>query len=180
MDIEEQIERRIPCLCASFVFVVTTMLVTWIKPVFNDSFDKIVDLTVNFTSVLIGFVGVLIGLLFSIRDYDLVKKLFEHKRQTILKRYFTSVILAGLLVLVLSAFLYLRDEILCLSGKRTIVEGLFILWCAQVGYMLGSGGRVVMIMLNIVFKAEKENASKKHDSDMPEEEAEQLREQLRQ
>ena len=55
---------------------------------FDDNFDKLLDAIINFDSITIGFIGVLLGVLFSIRNTTLIEILFKHRTRDLLKKYF--------------------------------------------------------------------------------------------
>lgn len=120
------------------------------------SSEKILDSTITFTSIIVGFVGALIGILFSIRDSDIINELFKKNKREILKKYFQWTIISGLLLVLISTILYLHNNI-CktytfLNLNIKMIDIIFALWAYLVGYFVLSTYRITDIMMYIIFK----------------------------
>ena len=129
-----------------------------------DEFDKVLDSVINFTSIVIGFIGVLIGILFSIRNSVLVDKLFKHKSREKLKKYFVESFISGVLLIVLSIIMYLRKNLII--GECDLSVKLFNLWVGFIAYTLLCSYRIISIMILIVFH---EDEIKSKQEELPEE-----------
>lgn len=156
MSIKDKIcswaERYLPIVLCVFFAVVYIVLSQWIHFDFKDAaYDKILDATINFTSIIIGFIGVLIGIIFSIRDSGIVNYLLSKNGDKKLKRYFLSAIAAGIALIVISTILYLRNEIFIDSVLRIFIA----IWCGCMVYSIACYWRIISIMIQIIFLKDK-------------------------
>ena len=110
---------------------------------------------VTFSSILVGFVGVLLGLLASIKDTPVVAKLFKQKEIGILKGYFSASIISGVMLVFFSIVLFLRDfiESLKLLGllNFSVYNLLVAVWFSLIIYVILSTWRIINIMMHILF-----------------------------
>lgn len=120
------------------------------------SSEKILDSTITFTSIIVGFVGALIGILFSIRDTDIINELFKKNERKILKKYFQWTVISGLLLVLISTILYLHNSIYktyeFLNLNIRLIDIIFSLWAYLVGYFVLSTYRITDVMMYIIFK----------------------------
>ncbi|MCI8520598.1 MAG: hypothetical protein HFE51_10495 [Clostridia bacterium] len=131
----------------------------------TDTFDKVLDSVINFTSIIIGFIGVLIGILFSIRNSKLVKRLFKHKSREKLKQYFIESFVSGAFLIVLSIIMYLRQNLI--FGEYDLYTIIFNLWIGFTVYTALSSYRIISIMIVIVFNEEEEEDNKPKELPQP-------------
>ncbi|WP_322396071.1 hypothetical protein, partial [Clostridium perfringens] len=69
-------------------------------------FEKIVDGSITFTSIVVGFLSALLGVIISIRDAEITKRIFDVREKSLIVYYFLATILLGFLVIVCSGTLY--------------------------------------------------------------------------
>ncbi len=118
------------------------------------SFNNILNSTITFSSIIVGFVGVLLAILFSIKNTDTIKLLFKHKAKDRLKLYFLSTIVSGVILVMLSLIVFALnlDQILPIEcndvSKEVIV---LLLWGFMFTHMLASGYRIINIVVYIIF-----------------------------
>lgn len=124
----------------------------------NETYDKILDAMITFFSIMLGFVGVLIGILFSIRNTKLVKMLFAHKSREKLKWYFSEAFLSGFLFIILSVLMYAKNEVIFMNE-------LVSFWVGLILYSLLCNCRIIKIIMNIVFFDEEKQQEKKDKMD---------------
>lgn len=139
------IEKWMPFI----MLIVVTTLYAYIDKkcsfvITSETYDKILDSMITFVSVVLGFVGVLIGILFSIRNTKLVKMLFEHKSREKLQWYFTESFLSGVIFILLSIAMYAKNEIM-------VMNKLVSLWVGFIAYTLLCNCRIIKIIMYIVF-----------------------------
>lgn len=118
-------------------------------------YDKILDSVISFMSVSIGFVGVLLGILFSIQDSKLVQNLFKHKSRGLLRQYFVESFVSGMIVIILSIIMYLRNS---MSDKMITIFS--CLWVSVVVWSCLSMCRIILLMINIIFLKDKQDTEK--------------------
>jgi len=149
------VERYIPRILSCFSFIVAIIFLNFISLKVNATFEKILNSIITFSSIVVGFVGVLLAVLFSIRNTKVIKLLFEKKEKNILKRYFKHAIFGGFSLVGISAILYIGsylDSAFKLPFNRiTITELISSLWFALVIYVITSTYRIISIMMHIVF-----------------------------
>lgn len=137
------IERNGP-ICAAAVFAIIAGYVRY-RFSLGEGFNKILDSTVVFASIMVGFIGVLMGVLFSIRDAELIKLFFESRGVRILKRYFRDNIISSILLVILSITMYLREYLLFFDWP------VYIGWSCLLAFTLFSAIRIIHIIFHIVF-----------------------------
>lgn len=150
-------DRFIPIIFGVIFLTITAVMHKTTGFILADtkSFDKIIDATINFISIVLGFIGVLIGLLFSIKDTGLVKKLFEGNRKRQLKLCFMEAIVFGILLVGISMMMYVAGDIyeLLLSKDLDwpINNIMFYIWTLIWGLAIGSSFQIIYIMINSLF-----------------------------
>lgn len=123
---------------------------------FMDSFEDLLSASMGFASILIGFLGVLIALLFSlsnnvIRNY--IFKNMEYKKR--MYNFFKVPIISGFLFVILSFLLYLRKTIaqidffkILIMDLQKIITGVWIFFFIL---FISSSYRLIKIVLQIAF-----------------------------
>lgn len=141
-------EQYLPLILTIIVIVLCLVISGLYNFDFSDpAYDKILDATINCTSILIGFVGVLIGVLFSIRYSKLIVTLFKQGADVKLKQYFLKSIISGVMLVVISAFLYLRY----IQPINIAIRYLVTIWCGLLVYSGACYYRIIKLMIQIVF-----------------------------
>jgi len=116
-----------------------------------DNFEKVLDTSVTFSSIIIGFLAALLGILFTIRDSQIIEVIFESKEKGTLKYYFYESILVGFVVILLSASLYILDS------NKLYVEIIFNGWLYLSFTFVTSSFRIVNLLLSAFFKSNDTN-----------------------
>lgn len=148
IDIKALKEQYMPIVLFCVVTIASIIVAHYFDfTSYNDVFDNILDATINFNSIIIGFVGVLIGILFSLRDSHIVSLLFKHNKEQQLKRYFLEAIISGVVLLLFSAVLYLR----AVYPMNMIVSYIVSIWCGLLVYSGASYYRIIQLMIKIIF-----------------------------
>jgi hypothetical protein len=131
----------------------------------HNNFNKLLDGTVVFSSVIIGFLGVVLAILLSIRNDEIVKYIFNRKERTLLLEYFNHALISGFATIVITISLYFQNSIYRLQiGHFYIGNVPFYLWVFIIVFFIVSAARIIMIIMDIVFlptKDEKKQGSVK-------------------
>lgn len=131
------------------------------------NFDKVLEGATNFSSIILGFLGALLGILLSIKDSEIVKTIFAEKGASWLKYYFSESFIVGLSVVIFSSVMQIFVE-----DKTIYAKILFYIWFFCVVYFICSTYRVVNILMTVFFKANDSNASVRPEGNRIEDEAE--------
>ena len=164
-----------PIICG----IVAGISVIWIKFSFDiakSSAEKVLDATITFSSILVGFVGVLLGILFSIRHSETVSLLFESKNKEVLKGYFKRTIISGLLLVFASLFSYVNS---CIIDNVLAKKALYAVWGFLLMYTLTSTYRIIHIIMHILFSDNVNQNAKPESLSMGEQERNDLKETFR-
>ncbi len=141
-------EKCGPCIIGT----VGGILAVWGVLVYNisqEAFDKVLESTITLSSILIGFVGVLLGILFTVKDTEAISSLFKSKKKFVLKKYFKYNIIFGMLLVLLSLLLYIVEVMDDLS--ITVKYGVYGFWGFLLLYTLSSTFRIINIIMHIIF-----------------------------
>jgi len=158
---KESVERLHPIIISvstlALLFILFLVVPCNIFPFASSAFDNVIGVIVTSTSILIGFIGVLLALLVGVRESALMVELFKIKDRGLLKKYFSSTIMSGFFLLILSILLYLRDwvNLLYISESFYTYNLLVILWVSLIVYVVLVARRIVNIMMVILFKSDK-------------------------
>lgn len=149
----------------------------------NNSLEKILDSTITFSSITVGFVGALLGILFSIRNTEIIDLLFESREKDTLKKYFRQNIVSGIILVVVSMTLYVKDgidNIIAINIEKLKPSSIFfIMWGFLLFYMLASTYRITSIMMHIIFSDGKVENKEPEPVIMDEDSKKKLKEQYK-
>lgn len=125
----------------------------------------LVDAMVTFASIIVGFVGVLLGILMSIKNDAAVVELFKTPGKDTLRTYFREAILSGIFLVAFSAVVGLRtllDDVLPSLGSYSPSVMLFAVWVGLSVFVFAATYRIAGIMMHIIFHSDdNENATSK-------------------
>ncbi|WP_408956188.1 hypothetical protein [Natroniella sp. ANB-PHB2] len=148
------IEKLYPAIIS---FLITFILVHFRFLNFAEykKFDNLLDGIITLSSVTVGFLGVLISILFTLRDTELIQKLFASELKNDLYDYFNKTLHSGILVIIFSNIFYLRDEFksFTIFDDLLFLELISVLWTWLVLYFSLTSYRIVNVMMQIVFKS---------------------------
>lgn len=122
----------------------------------QDSFAELLSACMSFASILIGFLGVLIALLFSLNSNAIRNYIFgDIKYKKKMYRFFRVPVVSGFLFVVLSLLLYLKKTIAQVELLKKIVTEvrMFInlAWIFFLVFFILSSYRLIKIVLQIAF-----------------------------
>ena len=148
-------ERNYPILFS--ITTVTVMLYVFVKyPIeLGNEIKDVVNNLIVFVSIIIGFLGVLLGVLLSLRNEKIVLALFEMEAKETLKYYFTMPLVSGTGSVLFGCTIFFRDVIdafiQSVYGYLAVSECIIVIWMFFTFYMLFSTCRLVSIMFELVF-----------------------------
>ncbi|ATO38745.1 hypothetical protein GTID1_17100 [Geobacillus thermodenitrificans] len=112
------------------------------------NFDKVLDGAITFSSIVVGFLGALLGILVSIKNSDIVSTIFESKERFTLKYYFNEAFTIGFLVVFLSCTMHV------LRAKSSVTTDIiFYVWSIVTVAFVPSTYRIVSILMTVFFKS---------------------------
>jgi len=125
---------------------VGALIILGIKECFNisfpvEKFDKILDGAINFSSIIVGFIGVLLAILVSIKDTEIIRYIYSYVDKKVFMNYFRTAIITGLAVVVISSIMYIKNNYF-----------LNIIWTFMVAYFILASYRIIDILLRIIFQ----------------------------
>lgn len=109
-------------------------------------FEKLVDGSITFSSIIVGFLAAMLGILVSIKESKVVKAIFSNRTKSQLAFYFSESIFLGFLVIGTAGALYL-----VMDSMNTRSTSIFIIWTASLLWFLFSSLRIIIVMLLILF-----------------------------
>lgn len=131
------------------------------------NFDKVLDGSVIFSSIVVGFLAALLGILVSIRNTEIVKAIFDSQSKWTLKYYFYEAILLGFIVVFVSSAMHV------MRGEETIISNVtFYAWNIVVFWFAPSTFRIVNVLMSIFFRTNASNSRPESNKVSPEEESE--------
>lgn len=135
------------------------------------NFEKVLDSAVTFSSIVVGFLAALLGILVSIRNTEIVGEIFAQKEYKTLKRYFNETFIMGFSVILFSNSLYIL-----MNETSKIAEILFFIWITVSFWFILSTYRIVNILMSVFFKA---NASDQRPESNVAENREEIKDRLK-
>ncbi|MDU0072628.1 hypothetical protein N1I81_17875 [Bacillus sp. FSL M8-0052] len=162
-DTNRKIKINVAHLIIPFVICGIAVFILYKLGVDNNikNLDKVLEGTVNFSAILLGFLGALLGILLSIKDSAIVKAIFNQQGASLLKYYFNESFATGLLVVVLSCVMqiFLDEETVC-------AKFLFLTWFFFVLFFVISTYRIVKLLMAVFFVANEDDARDRPESNM--------------
>lgn len=152
------LEKTGPIVAAIITFIGTMIISTKCDTVGLDQYlNDLLNVVITFSSILIGFIGVLLGLLFSLRDSKIVEILFRYTTRYILKHYFMRTLISGTVVVGISILLYVRNLInFDILSNITLIDILGSLWLASLIHLVFATYILIDIIMYIVFSEDTE------------------------
>ncbi|WP_260286746.1 hypothetical protein [Peribacillus aracenensis] len=124
-----------------------------------ENFDKVLDGTITFSSIVVGFLGALLGILVSIKDSAIVKSIFDSKEKHTLKRYFNETFIMGFLVVILSCAMHVLRVYPSITTKV-----IFYIWLGLTCWFIPSTHRIVNILMSVFFKTNSKDKNERPES----------------
>lgn len=118
-------------------------------------YDNLLNGTITFASIVIGFLGALLGILLSIKDAEIVQEVFSDTKKEYLVMYFKHSLITGTIFIILSCILYYGEHMTdTLIIKSISLDQILILsWFFIFTFFILSSYRIISIMMRIVFKS---------------------------
>lgn len=157
-------EKLYPAICALISFIICIVYLNIFGAPSGIDLNNILNAIITFASIIVGFIGVLLGLVFSISNSEIIIKMFQYTEKDVLKHYFMTALISGVLLICVSVLLYLKNifSSIIISSKITLFSLLAVLWVAIIIYMLLSSWRIINIIMHIVFSSESDNNKVMH------------------
>lgn len=134
----------------------------------------VINGVITYTSISIGFLGALLGIIISISNTAIMKHTTEHwkkKGKNVLLRYFNESIVSGLIVVSLSILSFLEIDLFLDFEFR---YHLFILWIFAFLFFFFSTFRIIKILLNILSHVSEESALQSQSNKLTEDQLQML------
>jgi len=120
------------------------------------NFGSILNAMITIDSILLGFLGVSLSILLSIKDRKVVEFLFKNPSREILKTYFRSPIISGFINLGLSMSLnfieYFTNIFVKPALNISLCKLILVTWIFTALFFVLSSYRIINIVMHIVFK----------------------------
>lgn len=164
-------ERHLPWVSGIMTMLIVVCVYRGTVLEITDAISRLLDAVITFTSVSVGFVGVLLGILFSVRDAPLIATLLggdEPKKLTY--GYFREAIVSGFVVIVLSAVLHLLNP-----GNAIIVKWqlrlppttiILAIWAGLAIYAFFASYRIMVLMMKALFRTGEQSQTQKQGPKM--------------
>lgn len=123
-----------------------------------NSLNNLITAIITATSIIVGFIGVLAGIIATIRDqsnFQVFLDIDNGAPRKRLERYFIKVILSSLIVISLSFLLYFKNIISEISGVLFHLIG--IIWLGLAAYMGASSLRIILFIIQVLFSDRSNN-----------------------
>ncbi len=148
-----QFESRYPFFISTCLAIVTGIVLNCLNTSLGN-LDKVIDGIITFSSIIIGFLGVLLAILLSIRNTEIITYIFAHTQKNVLLKYFRSAVISGLLLVIMSISMFFLKKFkgINLFNLFTLDKVLFLLWIYLMSYFFLSSYRIIDIVMCIVFK----------------------------
>lgn len=116
----------------------------------NDSFEKMVENSINIVTIIIGFLGALLPVILSMKNEEgIVNYLFEEvDKDQLFKKYIFSTIYLGVASLFISSMVFLRTSY---SSDLLVYKIIHLLWIFLYSAFLLSTLRSMTHMVNVIF-----------------------------
>lgn len=121
-----------------------------------NGFEKVLDGTITFVSIVIGFLAALLAIILSISKSKVMKHLYEYvdaeKGKNILFHFFQQSLIAGFLSVILSIWMYIikNQNPLQFYGKAV-----FFIWLVFALFFILAAYRIINLLMAALFKEAK-------------------------
>lgn len=173
--IEFYVEKYGPVICG-FVLAVLGYLFGENFNLTIDDLEKIFNLVITITTVIIGFVGVLLGIIATIKDKPAIQRLWsisEGEARKTLKNYFMNSLHFGAVLIFYSIFLLIVLKIKYIENNN-VLRCLEVIWTFLCGYSIGSSYRVIRFVMIVLFSDNEEINSNQYKKFVDENKAKEL------
>lgn len=142
----------------SLIVVVLGFIFEWTYKI--EKFDKVLDSVITFSSIILGFLGALLGILITIKDSNIMKKIYKENHKKTIKFYFSEAIIFGFLVVIVSTILHLF-----VGSDKNYVQCVFFFWIFLTSQFFFSSYRVISTLMHIMFKSDMDDSISLDDNE---------------
>lgn len=177
------IEKYYPLLIS---ILISTLIVIKVEVAsISDELKHILEAAITFSSIIIGFLAAMLGIIFSIKDTELMNLIlhYDDTKDTFVN-YFRKSIISGFTTVIISALLFLGNqipniELMQINFEIKMLKFSFVLWVFILTYFILSSFRIIDILMIIIL--DKSNATYKEPKgeELEEDKVKTLKEELR-
>ncbi|AVK60545.1 hypothetical protein C5Z25_01615 [Lactobacillus sp. CBA3605] len=118
-------------------------------------FDKILESTITFSSIIIGFYTAMYGVLITLKDSDIMRAFRKNQLTGILKFQLYDSLTVSFCVLITSVVM---QSLIYYPG--VLAGSVTNIWTLLVGYFVATSFRAITLLLNIMFNSDDESRKK--------------------
>jgi len=145
----DKLTKLLGLICPLLIAVLALLISIWFDFTYTvKNFENVLDGSITFSSIIVGFLGALLGILVSIKDSEIVKAIFATTEKYTLKYYFYETFIIGVLVVLLSCTMHVVREY-----HSVLTLGLFYAWMLFTVWFLPSSFRIISVLMSVFFKA---------------------------
>lgn len=149
-------EQWLPLIFAMIAVTITFIYLSNHDPLLGDEFDNILNAVITFASICVGFLGVLMGILFSLgSSISISLFLSRADKNGTIKEYFSRPIISGMLVVVMGILLYIRNglkmTIFTIKVPYTLEDCIIACWIGLITYLIAATYRIINAMMYVLF-----------------------------
>lgn len=151
----------------------------------SNKLEKILEAVITFSSILIGFLAAMLGIIFSIKDTEIIYSIlnYDDTKDTFVT-YFRKPIISGFLTVIISALLFLDDSIPNIKLEQINLEiitikSLFVLWMFILIYFILSSFRIIDILMIIILDKSNETYKELEGEKLDEDSVRKLKRELK-
>lgn len=123
----------------------------------SNGFEKILDAAITFSSIIVGFLGALLGILISIKDSKIVKDIFDTKEKYTLKHYFEETFLIGIGIVVLTCSMYVLINI----KNKIVIDIFYYSWLFITLLFIPSSYRIISLLMSVFFNSNNDRSDER-------------------
>lgn len=143
----------------AFMAIILSVLVDCYYIVDINSLNNLITAVITATSIIVGFIGVLAGIIATIRDesnFQIFLNINNGAFRKRLERYFIKAILSASMVIIISFLLYFKN-IVC-EFHEYLFHFIGFIWIGLVAYMGASSLRIILFIIQILFSDRSNNS----------------------
>lgn len=136
-----------------------------------DDIDTILNATISFVSIILGFLGALIALIFSLDNNPIVNYIFRNKHyKSLMKCYFKVSINSGFIAILITVIMFFRNTIRNIGFLNInfdlLIDIIKIVWIYYVVLFSLSSYRMINIILKISFTSKEDIEQGEDESEL--------------
>jgi hypothetical protein len=157
IDLSLIFEKYYPYVFALIMSIISSVCLLF-KVKLVDDISSILNAIISFASIIIGFLGALLALIFSLNNNPIVKYIFDSKHyKKLMKQYFKISINSGFITILTTILLFFRNTIRSIVYLNLnfdfILGALKVSWVFFVVLFSLSSYRLIYIILKISFSS---------------------------